>query len=151
MLSVVINYFYKLATSCSNQCCFHETQTSTFMLSLLLPLLCAANPLCVDCGGWLFVFFSQIPRWWSAEKNCFWNFNPNWQNEVLSKLSALLYLRLAILRQIYLYNWQKYPYCLRFNPNQFSNPENGGCNILRNVGTFNHSTVQKPRRRPWSD
>jgi len=40
---------------------------------------------------------------------------------------------------------------LKFPLNQLSPPEVGGSTILRNVDTFNHNTVQKPRKRPSSD
>jgi len=85
-----MNYLYKLATSCLNQCFFHDTQKYQFvMLSLMLPLICAGHPLWMDCGGWLCVF-PRTQIWWSTAKYCLWNCHINWHNDAPFQLSAIL-------------------------------------------------------------
>jgi hypothetical protein len=48
-----------------------------------------------------------------------------------------------------LYIFQPYHFSMYLN--QFSYFEGGGSTFFQNVGTFNHYTIQKPKRRPSSD
>jgi hypothetical protein len=122
------------------------------MLSLVLPLLCAGHPLWMECGRWLFAFFTfPPPPVGEAQRGTVF--------EILTLIGTMqshpLYLPCCSCDWPYYlqstYVSDNCPYYLSFHPKQFSQPEYGGNTILRNVDTFNHSAMWKARRRPSSD